>query len=115
MHPVRLFVGALNPYLGQSAHREDLAGAHVLEKVAHGEIGTRLHIGRWNAKRAIAELDEAPRIGPNGKAEHVEVAIALDVALFRSSEHQALRNCSVLRTEDDGGNLLIFAFDLRLR
>ena len=42
MHAVRMIVGSLDPYLGQSADREDLARAHILEQVAHSEVGVAL-------------------------------------------------------------------------
>ena len=45
----------------QSANAEDLAGAHVLQKVAHHQIGRCLHVGCGNAVHKLADLSISMR------------------------------------------------------
>src|SRR6185437_13077425 len=87
--------------VGQTADAEDLRRPHVLEQIAHEQVGRGLDVGRGNVGHLRGLVDELPRIGFDGEADDVELGVVLGARLARGFVDEPLAHGAVLRPEDD--------------
>src|SRR2546426_9626715 len=87
-------------YFRQAADAEDLAAAHVLQKIAHHQVGRGLHIRRCNSHDFGAIIDERARVRLNRKTNYVKMRIALRVSFARRFKDQLLADRAVLWPKD---------------
>src|SRR6266403_2124566 len=97
----------MNLNLRQSTYAEDLAAAHVFQKIAHHQVRRGLNIGSRNTDNFGAVIDEGSSIGLNRKTNYVKVGVALRICLARSFKDQLLAHRTILWAEDKGNWFII--------
>jgi hypothetical protein len=97
------------------AHAEELTGAHVLEQVAHEQVGGGLHVGGRGAGHLLAAVDQLAGVGLDGETDHVQVGEPLGARLAGRLVDQALADGPVLRPEHEGHRLAVPVPHQRLR
>jgi hypothetical protein len=92
---------SLHSHIRQAADREDLARSHVLEEVAHHEVGGGLDVGGADAHHRLAFLDKLAGVGLDGEADEVEVTIVFGVGFSGGLVDETLADRAVLGAKDD--------------
>jgi hypothetical protein len=74
----------------------------VLQQVAHLQVHRRGDEGRGQAEHFLAAVDVLARIGRDGEADDMKVAVALHVGFLGGVEHRLGGDRAVRRAEQDG-------------
>ncbi len=101
----------MNFYFRQAADAKDLAAAHVLQKIAHHQVGRSLYVRRWNSHDFGTIIDERARVRLNRKTDYVKMRIALRVSFARRFKYQLLTDRAVLGSKDKGDWFVVAIFD----